>query len=310
MKHFCKSLVVLFLVFFSCTNDDSSTSNPDENNNPEGVIKEGNLQGGICSLPVVIHVLHQGEPIGEGSNISDERIFRQIEILNEDYRRKKGTKGHNEHPDGGDAKIEFVLAKKDPKGNTTIGINRIDISDIKEFTEEELIDTYASVIYWNPKEYINIWVAKLGDVPCVLPGKATLPEIEYPGLSVNAGINAEGIYVNHGSFGEVNTNCAANKFGRTLTHEMGHYLGLLHTWNDGYCGNNDYCDDTPAVDNSVTSSKPYLGCKGEKVMIANYMNWTPDEIMNIFTNDQITRMHYVLNNHEGRKALLSSPALK
>lgn len=90
---------------------------------------------------------------------------------------------------------------------------------------------------------------------------------------------------------------------------MGHYLGLLHPWGRKDCHLNDYCDDTPAVDREIYGSDPFTGCAGEIIMIGNYMNWSHDEVMNIFTKDQIARMHYVLENHEGRKALASSPAL-
>ncbi|UJH68287.1 M43 family zinc metalloprotease [Allomuricauda sp. SCSIO 65647] len=292
---------LVMLAFVSCSKE-GETESPLPNDPKEGVIL----------LPLVIHVVHNGHEIGEETNLSIEQIERQIEILNEDFRRKEGTKGFNDHPDGGDAMIEFVLAKRTPEGLPTNGINRIDTTKIAEPLLGHSFNDYAKIGYWDPTQYINVWIAPLPEsFECILSGQATGPETDLPGtefLSLPGPGDAEGIIVNWKSFGESDTNCHT-KYGRTLTHEMGHYLGLLHTWGASDCENNDYCDDTPAVDKPVFGSQPFLGCKGETVMMGNYMNWSHDEVMNIFTKDQIARMHYVLENHEGRKALQSSPAL-
>lgn len=109
-------------------------------------------------------------------------------------------------------------------------------------------------------------------------------------------------------FGESDIVCHA-RYGRTLTHEMGHFLGLLHTWGGKDCEFNDYCDDTPAVDVVVFGRNSFKGCTEESIIIGNYMNYSDDDIMNIFTKQQAERMHYVLRNHEGRNSLLASPAL-
>lgn len=108
---------LLFITISSCHKENGITT-PD---GPEPGVD-------LIYLPVVIHIIHNGEAIGDGPNLSAERIKRQIKILNEDFRRKKGTRGYNNHPDGGDAKIEFVLARQTPGGETTNGINRIDAS--------------------------------------------------------------------------------------------------------------------------------------------------------------------------------------
>ncbi|MGB5818418.1 MAG: M43 family zinc metalloprotease [Saonia sp.] len=267
----------------------------------------------IVSLPVVIHVLHEGEAIGEGPNLTSERIKRQIEIINEDFRRKKGTRGYNDHPSGGDAKIEFVLAKRNPDGSAFDGINRINTSAINVPDLGYNQNHYAQYAYWNSSSYINIWVTPLPESSeCLALGVATGPETDLPGtqhlLLPQAG-DAEGILINWIHFGESDIACHA-KYGRTLTHEMGHYLGVLHPWGGKNCEFNDYCDDTPAVDDVVFGTKPYMGCGGETIMIGNYMNYSEDQVMNIFTNDQIARMRYVLENHNGRNSLLTSPALK
>jgi hypothetical protein len=267
----------------------------------------------ILYLPVVVHVVHNRESIGEGANLSRERIERQIEILNEDFRRKEGTKGYNNHADGADAKIEFILARSTPDAEPFNGIHRIDASKVAVEDLGYSQNFYAQYAYWDPEQYINIWTTPLPlETECLVLGSATGPFTDLPGtdlLSIPREGDAEGILINSIHFGESEIDCHA-KYGRTLTHEMGHFLGLLHTWGARDCELNDYCDDTPAVDDYVYGRNAFLGCKGETIMIGNYMNYSEDEVMNIFTNDQVARMHYVLNHHKGRNALLTSQALK
>lgn len=306
------SLRLILLAFFgilvSCQNESTL---PDPVSEP---CEEQPVSGCIRYLPVVVHVLHHGETIGSGANISTERIKRQIEILNEDFRRKKGTRGFNAHPNGGDAKIEFVLAKQDPNGEESAGIVRINMSSTDFPQLGYNTNHFSQYSYWDPNQYINIWTTPLHldeSLQCIVLGQATGPDTDLPGthlLAIPGPGDAEGIIINTDHFGEVDIACHA-RFGRTLTHEMGHYLGLLHTWGGGDCEFNDYCDDTPAVDNPVFGSVAFTGCNGEEVMIGNYMNFSDDEVMNIFTNDQIARMNYVLENNPGRNSLLSSPGL-
>ena len=297
-------LSISILLFFSCEKENVIlVTDP---------IEDPSDKDSIFYLPVVVHVIHQGEIIGEGSNLSTERIQRQIEILNEDFRRKEGTRGFNMHPDGGDAKIEFVLAKKDPDGNLTNGINRIDESKINIPNLGYNQNHFAQYAYWNTNQYINIWTTPLPEtVLCLSLGISTGPKTDLPGtdLMLIPGPNDKaGILINRFHFGESSIDCHA-RYGRTLTHEMGHYLGLLHPWAGGDCENNDYCEDTPATTKPVYNSA-FVGCEGETVQISNYMTWAHDEQMNMFTNDQIARMHYVLKNHAGRNSLLTSPALQ
>jgi len=81
----------------------------------------------VYRIPIVVHILHLGEAIGEGTNLSEAQIISQIAVINHDFRRKAGTRGYNEHPDGGDARIEFVLAQRDPDGTPTNGLSLIHI---------------------------------------------------------------------------------------------------------------------------------------------------------------------------------------
>lgn len=270
---------------------------------------------GVLVLPVVVHVVHGGEPSGVGANLSEDRIRAQIRILNEDFRRKPGTRGHNTHPDGGDARIEFALAEIDPAGAPTTGIVRY---DGRERPPPEppvsLFDHYASFGYWDPDRYVNVWTMPLSaEATDVVLGFATGPETDLPGADLftpGEPVQAEGILVNAAHFGPSGSS-SLHGLGRTLTHEMGHYLGLLHPWGSGDCDTNDFCADTPAMSESVLGCPvdPPLGCGGVPVMIENYMGWAGDACMSTFTKDQIARMRHVLEHSPRRIDLARSPGL-
>lgn len=301
-----KLLGLICFLTFACSGDNGTP--------PPSTIPDKPEPGAdVVELPVVVHVIHNGEEIGEGPNLSDARIQRQIEILNEDFRRKEGTRGYNLHPAGADTKIEFVLARSNPESNSFSGFNRIDATQMKVKNLGNNPNHYAQYIYWDPDKYINVWTVPLSnEMGCIYLGSATGPETDLPGtqlLTIPQEGDAEGILINWMHFGESDIACHA-RYGRTLTHEMGHYFGLLHPWGGMDCVSNDHCDDTPAVDSAVYGSVPYEGCTGETIMIANYMNYSDDVVMNIFTNDQVKRMHYVLKKHIGRNSLMTSSALK
>ena len=265
----------------------------------------------IYKIPAVVHVLHRGEPVGEENNISKERIEAQIRILNEDFRRKEGTPGFNTHPDGGDARIEFVLAKTSPDGEPTDGIIRVDMTQFENPTDDGIIfNYYAYYSYWNPEDYLNIWTVP--DWPKdVLLGMATGPITDLPGGDTFEKPDpTDGIIINAPHFGPSDMKSDHN-LGRTATHEIGHYLGLLHIWGAVGCDKDDYCEDTPPQNKSHGGcpAGPPLACDGRPAMIENYMDYTADRCMNIFTNDQISRMHTVLENSPRRKSLLTSPGL-
>lgn len=280
----------------------------------------------VHQIPVVVHIIHNGESIGEGTNISSEQIASQIRVLNEDFRRKEGTRGFNDHPNGEDAGIEFIMAKSSPEGKTTDGIVRVDIN---QFTRPSFggnmvaLGAYYSI--WNPHQYLNIWAFPgiqdfgLGEARFPisdLPGLDEENNFVIPGIDFLHGVpvnDIDGVAINTIHFGEVEINSNYH-LGRTGTHEIGHFLGLYHTWGDegfeGSCDIDDYCGDTPNV-SSRTIGCPLnkLACDGLKAMIENYMDYTNDECMNIFTSDQVFRMRTVLENSPRRKSLLTSKGL-
>lgn len=292
------------------------------------IIQKRALTDEVYQIPVVVHVLNVGEAVGEGYNISDERILSQIRVMNEDFRRKEGTRGFNTNPAGDDAKIEFVLAKSTPDGHATNGIVRVNVHS-KEPAPfgGSLIAIGAYYSIWNPNDYFNIW-AFPGLPRDLLLGQSRFPISDLPGLDADTtfiipGIDTlngvpvsqiDGIAINTLNFGETGSDSSKYNLGRTGTHETGHFLGLFHIWgakgSGGSCGMDDYCDDTPPTDGQ-TSGCPLnrIACDGRRAMIENYMDYTDDECMNIFTKDQIKRMRTVLENSPRRKSLLTSKGL-
>jgi len=266
----------------------------------------------LRQIPVVVHVLHAGEPEGDGTNLSGERIHAQIRILNEDFQRRPGTPGFNTDPTGGDARLEFRLAERAPDGTATSGVVRVDVTGrANPHPANDVFRYSAHYGYWPRNEYVNIWVIPLPDAATdVVLGFATGPQTDLPGadfLAPGEPTQPEGIVVNAAHFGPDPS--VTHGQGRTLTHEMGHYLGLLHPWGGGDCAANDFVHDTPAVAASITSCVQRTGCSGEPTQPSNYMTFAPDACMNVFTRGQIARMHHVLDSSPGRSDLAISPGL-
>lgn len=267
----------------------------------------------IYRIPVVVHVVHNGEPVGVGPNISAEQVQSQIEVLNEDFRKKKGTNGANDN--GVDTQIEFFLATTDPSGKTLAepGIHRYDgglnIWPTGFFTSVDSRLKPATI--WDPMRYFNIWTVNFGGfVGRNLLGYAQFPSNSgLPGLEINGGeANTDGVVIGYqyfgskekGNFPELN---ATYNLGRTCTHEVGHWLGLRHIWGDSDdCAVDDYCDDTPNSQEPNYTCVPNVSC-GSNDMIENYMDYTDDQCMNLFTQDQKERMIQVLENSPRRNTL-------
>lgn len=272
----------------------------------------------IYRIPVVVHIVHNNASnfIGgaNNSNISDEQIKSQITVLNEDYRRKIGTNGYNTNPIGADMEIEFELANKDPNGSATTGITRTYVTQ-QSFDLQYDNQILANLIHWNFEKYLNIWVVR---------GKnGTIGYSEFPydsnliGLdSTPADISGQGIFdgviIDFKVFG---TCCGivgnTYNLGRTATHEIGHWLGLLHPTEQNIPCSDDYCDDTPQIErlnDGVTCTKLTSTCGGvlRTNLIEDYMDYSPDRCMNIFTNDQKNRTRVALQLSTKRRNLLLS----
>lgn len=258
----------------------------------------------IIRIPVVVHVIHDQAETNIGGlnnpNISAEQIRTQIEVLNEDYRRKPGTPGFNDSPLGADTGIEFYLADYDPDGRATDGITRTRYTSktsFNPFTDDQLL---ADLVYWPSDKYLNIWVCRLSNNYL---GIAQFPSVDnIPGLdnSNEEFAETDGVIIDFRYFGRRSGAITSRIYnqGRTTTHEVGHWLGLIHTWGDVDCGN-DYCEDTPPTkepNQTTNCNDKYSNCAGvtTRNMIENYMDYSPDSCMNIFTKCQAERMRAVL----------------
>lgn len=254
------------------------------------------------TIPVVVHVVWHTN----SQNISDEQIKSQIEVLNEDFNMQNADTANTPDPFkpvAGNCMIQFCLAAYDPDGDSTSGITRtytthtsFDTGDSLHFTELGGEDA------WPSKDYLNVWTANLSDN---VLGYGTLPGTAAPGQ--------DGIVVLYKAFGRVGVLDPHYNLGRTATHEVGHWLGMKHTWGDdsGACSGSDGMADTPnqgdwtfncptfpVLDNC---SPVYPG-----IMFMNFMDYTDDACMNLFTKDQAAYMNGELTQE--RASLLTSPA--
>lgn len=264
--------------------------------------------GGTIRLPVVVHVIHNGEQIGTGTNISQAQILSQMQALNLDF------SGNN--PDlanvaeafrsiSGSLPVIFELASTDPDGNPSTGIVRVRGTKTSYLRAEH--PQVKALSFWPPEKYINIWVCNLTDYY----GYTQFPVSDLPGIE-NAVTNrlTDGIIVNYRTFGSIafgnfNLIPTINR-GRILTHEMGHYFGLRHIWGDVLdCTSTDYVDDTPKQSSETRGcpTVPVQDCDGPR-MHQNYMDYTSDACMGLFTRQQADRMYIVLTNSPRRVTLI------
>jgi len=278
--------------------------------------------GGIITIPVVVHVIHSGQALGVAPNITDNQVKSQITVMNNDYRRMAGTPGFNSNAVGADTMIQFALAKVDPNGNPTDGIDRVNLCQASWATSA--IDDYVKPLtIWDPTKYMNMWSVNFADTS--LLGYAQFPSSSgLAGLNANGGYaNTDGVVANYATFGSSDYTdgtfllAAPYDKGRTMTHEVGHFLGLRHIWGDddgtdpnGLACATDYCNDTPPAHTSNGSCvTPIASCtSGLYEMVENYMDYTTDTCMNIFTINQKDRITAVMNNSPRRMELKTSTA--
>ncbi len=286
--------------------------------------KEGNsnpnahIIDGVYIIPIVVHVVHNGEAIGTGDNISYARIQSQIATLNDDFRRRAGTNGFNTHPAGADTKIEFRLAQRKPDGTafTEIGVNRIN-RNTQGWTAPPYSTDYINTNIkpyttttqgYDGSVYMSFWCVPISGN---ILGYAQFPQTTLSGMGCDPQSTVtDGVVMTTGSVGGQTSpgTTATYDLGRTATHEIGHWLGLLHIWGDGDCNVDDFCADTPlSADPSSGCPTGRNSCTTSPVdMIENYMDYSTDICMNIFTNDQKIRMRTTLETT--RFSLINSVA--
>ena len=248
----------------------------------------------VVTIPTVVHVVYNTA----SENISDAQVLSQLEVLNEDFRRLNADASSTLAEFVGvaaDCEIEFCLATTDPNGNPTTGITRTSTTKTSFTTDDKVKYTsQGGHDAWDRNSYLNLWVCDLGS--------GLLGYAQFPGGAAAT----DGVVCDYQAFGNTGAAAAPFNLGRTATHEVGHWLNLRHIWGDGGCGVDDFCADTPASDG------PNYGCNlgtiscGTKDMVQNYMDYTDDDCMNIFTQDQKSRMQAVLAPGGARYSLLSS----
>jgi hypothetical protein len=253
----------------------------------------------IITIPVVVHILWYEET----ENLSDEQVASQIEALNADFRLLNADISRLPLSFAGlaaDCGIEFCLASLDPDGFPSSGITRTRIEE-DCIGQAVAFDGRRSLYYtelggrdaWNPEEYLNIWVGNL----CGPLGRSSFP--------IEAGEAEDGVVVDPANFGTLGIPPPYH-LGRTLTHEVGHYFNLRHIWGDS----SDECDDDSVADTPLQRNfylgcptHPQITCESEDLFM-NFMNYTDDACMYMFTHGQKERMLAALNGP--RLSLLSS----
>ncbi|WP_420147975.1 M43 family zinc metalloprotease [Spirosoma sp.] len=275
----------------------------------------GRVAATVITIPVIVHVVHNGEAVGVGRNISQAQVQAQLTALNEDYRRKAGTKGFNENPIGADIEIEFCTAVVNPQGQTMAepGIDRYN-GNRANWNRDNIEGVLKPSTYWNPDKYYNIWVVDLNDQVSgggQLLGYAQFPsQSNLPGIPSDGPASTDGVVVDYRSFGDASKGTFpamrdTYNLGRTLTHETGHWLGLRHIWGDTNCGD-DFCADTPTQASASTGCPVGRVSCGSTNMVQNYMDYSNDACMNIFTINQKDRIRAVMANSPRRASLLTS----
>jgi len=269
-------------------------------------LQRENSQNGIKNnndhiVPVVFHVIHEGG----SENISFAQIEDQMRILNEDFARLNPDTTNTPAifaQNSGDTNIEFRLAKIDPDGNCTQGVTRT-YSNLTNGARNNV----KELIQWDPTRYMNVWVVKtiesFSDDGNIVLGFAQFP------TDLNSDPETDGIVLRHSYCGSIES--ASSNYGRTLTHEAGHWLNLVHIWGDQDCGD-DNVDDTPTGQEPnygvCTNNFPYhVGVCSESngqtitqsygEMFMNYMDYSDDFCMNMFSLGQGSRMRSAISQY-------------
>ena len=267
----------------------------------------------ITTIPVVFHILTDG--VGN-ENLSEAAIQAQIDQLNLDF----GNGAGSSYTVATDTEVRFCLAQQNETEVTMFepGINRITDYDDGPFSMSDFENTIKPATQWDPTRYLNIWVS---DLSAGLLGYAQFPSNSgLSGLNTNGGgANTDGVVVASFTVGSVLNPGPGGPYnlGRTLTHEVGHWIGLRHIWGDsGSCSNDDYCADTPDATTSNGGCPTVDSCPSDGLgadMVENYMDYSNDACMDTFTADQTTRIQAVLANSPRRMELgastVCSPAI-
>jgi hypothetical protein len=255
----------------------------------------------IYNIPVVVHVLYNDA----ASNISAAQIQSQIDVLNQDFQMLNADVSSTPAAFSStvaDCQIQFCMAQRDPQGNPTTGIVRVSTTTSSFSTNDNAKHTSTGGDdAWPAAQYLNIWV-----VPALNNG--VLGYAQFPGGPAST----DGLVIANTCFGNTGTASAPFDKGRTATHEIGHWMNLYHIWGDdgNACTQSDLVGDTPnqADENYNCPTFPTVSCSNgpNGDMFMNYMDYTDDACMFMFTNGQKTRMHAVFAAGGDRNSITTS----
>lgn len=270
-------------------------------NHTQQAIANQTYNRSLVTIPVVVHVVYRNST----QNVSDAQIQSQIDVLNADFRRTNSDANLVPSAFSGvaaDAEITFCLASQTPSGAPFNGINRVATTRTSSFGTGNAVKSSSNggSTGWDPNRYMNMWVCDIGGG---ILGYATFPG--------TASSTTDGIVVDYRYFGTIGTATAPFNKGRTATHEVGHWLNLRHIWGDATCGS-DFVNDTPThnTSNGGCPSYPHFStCSGSPIeMTMNYMDYTDDACMYMFSEGQKQRMQALFGSGGARAAILTSPA--
>lgn len=256
------------------------------------------IEGNIIKIPVVVHILYHTP----SEKISDARVQSQIEVLNKSFRRQNADSVKTPSyfkPLAADVEIEFQLATSDSRSRSTTGIIRKYTPITKWGMDDKMkFSSNMGDDAWDPKSYLNIWVCNLDK----LAGYSSLP---------GSDLSKDGVVIDFDAFGITNSG-GGYGLGKTAVHEVGHWLGLKHLWGDEHCGD-DGVADTPKQASYTIGCPSTIritcsnGPNGDMYM--NYMDFTSDACINLFTNGQKARMRTLFENGGPRHSILTSKGL-
>ncbi len=194
----------------------------------------GNKNSSVVTIPVVFHIVYSTNNTTQ--NISDARIFEQLNVLNKDFSRTNADAGNTPTVFQGVAAntgIQFCLAVRDPTGAATTGIIR-KLTTTTSFSQNNNVKFTSSggSNAWPAASYLNIWVCNLGN--------GLLGYAQFPGGTAST----DGVVLLNESVGGPAAQGTLTPYhlGRTATHEVGHWLNLFHIWGDATCGNDQVSD--------------------------------------------------------------------
>ncbi|WP_185816783.1 GEVED domain-containing protein [Hymenobacter metallilatus] len=251
----------------------------------------------VVTIPVVVHVLYNTA----AQNVSDAQIQSQIDVLNEDFNKQNADYTKTPSAFAGlvaNVGVQFVLAKQTPTGAATTGIERKSTTRTSWGTDDAMKKVSTGGLdAWNSAKYLNLWV-------CNLSG-GVLGYAQFPGGAAAT----DGVVILSSGFGRGGSAAAPFNLGRTATHEVGHWLNLRHIWGDASCGN-DLVSDTPTqqTSNGGCPSFPKVTCSNgpNGDMFMNYMDYTDDACMYMFSNGQSARMNALFAAGGARVGLTTS----